>query len=401
MRRDRIWKAFLVLAWVGPVAADDSGTPKARLAEIEAAQKAASQKYSAELQKVEKTKEAQGPAIERFLSAVHKNVEAVLELARAHPNDPASFEALKFAIRTNRAGPGDGTARAMKLVLERKYFRAPTQGAYLPGLALSLFQYPDAERILRGVLEENPSRPDRAEACYWLAHHLHEQARMARKFREKPDEMKNYEKYTAAQPIAQFVREHDPDALEQASVAMFERVAAEFGDVTRSHDPRPLGAIARGELFSRRNLQIGKVAPDIEGTDHEGKPFKLSDYRGKVVVLSFSGNWCGPCRGMYPQDRALVASLKDKPFALLSVNTDEDSAALKKSIESGEITWRCWCDGGTDGPITTRWGVVSFPTIFVLDRAGAIRFKDVRGDELDRAVATLMKESPPGRTGAN
>jgi hypothetical protein len=96
-----------------------------------------------------------------------------------------------------------------------------------------------------------------------------------------------------------------------------------------------------------------------------------------------------------------VASLKDKPFALVSVNTDKDSDTLKKSIESGEITWRCWWDGGTDGPITTRWGVVSFPTIFVLDRAGAIRFKDVRGDELDRAVAALLRELPTGRTGAN
>jgi peroxiredoxin len=213
--------------------------------------------------------------------------------------------------------------------------------------------------------------------------------------------MKNYEKYSAAQPIAQFVREHDPDALEQASDAMFERVATEFGDVTRSDDTRPLGAIARGELFSRRNLKIGSTVPDIEGTDHEGKPFKLSDYRGKVVVLSFSGNWCGPCRGMYPQDRALVASLKDKPFALVSVNTDKDSDTLKKSIESAEITWRCWCDGGTDGPITTRWGVTYFPTIFVLDPSGTIRFKDVRGDELDRAVATLMKELPPRTAGAN
>ena len=129
--------------------------------------------------------------------------------------------------------------------------------------------------------------------------------------------------------------------------------------------------------------------------DHEGKGFTLRDYRGKVVVLSFSGNWCGPCRAMYPQDRALVANLKDKPFALVSVNTDKDSATLQQSISSGEITWRCWCDGGTDGPITTRWGVVSFPSIFVLDAAGVIRFLNVRGDELDHAVATLLAEIKP------
>ena len=107
-------------------------------------------------------------------------------------------------------------------------------------------------------------------------------------------------------------------------------------------------------------------------------------------MLTFSGNWCGPCVGMYPQERALVAKLKDKPFAMVSVNTDEEVETLKKSIASGEITWRCWWDGGTDGPITTRWGITSFPSIFVLDRRGVIRFKDLRGDDLDKAVSGLL-----------
>ncbi len=376
-------------------AADDARTPRERLAEIEAAQKAASAQYSEALQKVERTTEAQASHTERFLAEVHKNVAAALELARSSPSDPAAFEALKFAIRTNRAGPGDGSARAMKMILERKHFRDSDQRGYLAPVALTLRQYPDAEKILRGVLDENPSRKNRADACYLLAHHLDQQARLVRKLRAKPDEMKDHERYTAAQPIAQFVSEKDPEALERAFEALLERVVAEFGDETREGDSRTLATVAGGELFARRNLAVGKVGPDIEGADHEGTRFKLSDYRGKVVVLSFSGNWCGPCRGMYPQDRALVASLHDKPFALVSVNTDKDSATLKKSIESGEITWRCWCDGGTDGPITTRWGVISFPSIFVLDAAGVIRFKDVRGEELDRAVASLLAEIKP------
>jgi peroxiredoxin len=213
--------------------------------------------------------------------------------------------------------------------------------------------------------------------------------------------MKDYEKYLAAQPIAQFVSSHDPDALDKACEALLERVVAEFGDVKTGEEPRALGLIASGELFSRRNLQVGSPAPEIEGTDHEGRNFKLSDFRGKVVVLTFSGNWCGPCRGMYPQERLLVANLKDKAFALVSVNTDKDAKTVRHSIASGEITWRCWCDGGTDGPITTRWGIVSFPSIFVLDYSGVIRFKDVRGDDLDRAVMTLLGEIKPGTASAN
>ena len=116
-----------------------------------------------------------------------------------------------------------------------------------------------------------------------------------------------------------------------------------------------------------------------------------SEYRGKVVVLTFSGSWCGPCVGMYPHERELVTRLKGKPFALLSVSTDETVDTLKKAIRDATITWRCWYDGGVDGPITRRWGIESFPSIFVLDKAGTIRFKDVRGPDLDRAVDSLLE----------
>jgi thiol-disulfide isomerase/thioredoxin len=134
-------------------------------------------------------------------------------------------------------------------------------------------------------------------------------------------------------------------------------------------------------------------SPDITGTDADGINFKLSDYRGKVVVLTFSGNWCGPCRAMYPDERDLVKRLKDQPFAIVSVNTDGERSTLQKSIKAGEITWRCWWDG-PKGPICERWNILSYPTVYVLDRDGVIRFKDVRDTRMDRAVMTLLEESP-------
>ena len=95
---------------------------------------------------------------------------------------------------------------------------------------------------------------------------------------------------------------------------------------------------------------------------------------------------------MYPHERSLVARMKDKPFALLGVNSDSKER-LKEAIEREKITWRSWWDGGnTRGPIATKWNVKGWPTIYVLDAKGVIRYKGVRGKKMDEAVDTLLAE---------
>ena len=83
--------------------------------------------------------------------------------------------------------------------------------------------------------------------------------------------------------------EGPPDAKEKAE-AYLESVLANHRDL-KLDDGSTLGENAKRVLFALRNLGIGKVAPDIEGVDIDGVPFKLSDYRGKVVVLDFWGHW--------------------------------------------------------------------------------------------------------------
>src|SRR5947208_6619327 len=98
---------------------------------------------------------------------------------------------------------------------------------------------------------------------------------------------------------------------------------------------------------------------------------------------------------MYPHERSLVKRLAGQSFALLGINSDQDREALKKVLEKEEITWRSWFDGGsTGGPIATQWNVHGWPTTYVLDHEGVIRFKNVRGEAMDKAVDTLMKELP-------
>ena len=96
---------------------------------------------------------------------------------------------------------------------------------------------------------------------------------------------------------------------------------------------------------------------------------------------------------MYPHERSLVKRLEGKPFALLGINSDRDRAALKHLLESEKITWRNWWDGGsTEGPIASRWAVLAWPSIYVLDHQGVIRFRDVEDKDLDAAVDSLLEE---------
>lgn len=99
---------------------------------------------------------------------------------------------------------------------------------------------------------------------------------------------------------------------------------------------------------------------------------------------------------MYPDERSLVKKMEGKPFILLGINSDP-LAHLKATIEKEHMTWPSWSDGSTDGPISSKWNVHSWPTTYVLDAKGVIRFKDLRGPALDEAVDKLVKEVEPAK----
>src|SRR5262249_34758607 len=100
---------------------------------------------------------------------------------------------------------------------------------------------------------------------------------------------------------------------------------------------------------------------------------------------------------MYPHERSLVKRLADKPFALIGVNSDQDRAKLKEVLMQENITWRSfWNGGSTNGPISTKWNVHGWPTLYVLDHKGVIRHKWLGspGERvLDEAIDKLVKEA--------
>ena len=96
---------------------------------------------------------------------------------------------------------------------------------------------------------------------------------------------------------------------------------------------------------------------------------------------------------MYPHERSLVKQLADKPFALIGVNSDSDLEKIRETVKEKNITWRSfWNGGSTSGPISTEWRVRGWPTIYLIDGEGKIRYKGVRGDALDNAITELLGE---------
>ncbi len=95
---------------------------------------------------------------------------------------------------------------------------------------------------------------------------------------------------------------------------------------------------------------------------------------------------------MYPHERSLVKQLADKPFALIGVNSDSNLEKTREVVKEKNLTWRSFQNIQNYGKISDNWGITGWPTIFVLDEEGRIRYINVRGPAMDRAVETLLGE---------
>jgi hypothetical protein len=101
---------------------------------------------------------------------------------------------------------------------------------------------------------------------------------------------------------------------------------------------------------------------------------------------------------MIPHERSLVDEMKDKPFALIGINSDTCLDDVHAQAKEMGVTWRSlWCgDRGMYGAIPTRWNVTVWPTIYVLDQKGVIRYRNVRGEKMTESVKALLAEGAGG-----
>ena len=163
---------------------------------------------------------------------------------------------------------------------------------------------------------------------------------------------------------------------------LFSRVIRDFPKFNQAHN-------AKRELEELRRMAIGNPAPPMEGTDLDGNPLSLSDYRGKVVVVYFWGRYYDNA----DDHHQLLTAMAGKPFALVGVNDDEKPATARATLEKHKITWPSLWDGVYwKGPIHSNWYVRKWPSTYILDQNGIIRYRDLRWfADLEKAVTSLLQ----------
>jgi hypothetical protein len=215
-----------------------------------------------------------------------------LDLAEKNPHEPWTLEALTHVITMEywldnySSHPGWGKdsrqARAIAIVL-RDHVRSDKLGETCKRVNFGFRK--ECETFLRTVLDENPHRDVQGQACLYLAQFLNGRLNRLDLLKDQPDLSRRYEGLYGLDYLDNLRRQDRAKAVAQIE-AVFEQAAEKYGDVKLPFGGT-VGDNATMELFAIRHLAVGKQAADIEGPDQNGLRFKLSEYRGKVVLLYF------------------------------------------------------------------------------------------------------------------
>lgn len=164
------------------------------------------------------------------------------------------------------------------------------------------------------------------------------------------------------------------------------KLAREFADTKAAKAAAEHGVATVG-------VKVGQLAPDFDAVDADGAAFKLSEYRGKVVLLDFWGFWCGPCVQQLPHVREITDRFAEEPFATIGVNTDTDVKGFSAKAKARDIRWRNALTGGSNNAISRRYQVAGYPTVLVIDHEGVIRRRYLGPPphgELEKAIRELI-----------
>jgi hypothetical protein len=213
-----------------------------------------------------------------------------VELAEKYPNDPIALDALFQAVWQVNGTPwpvemiGEDTARPRAFeILQRDYVRSDKLGPLCERISYGYCK--EYEPFLRAVMAANPNKSIQATACLSLGSFLNNRAHKVNLCRARPEFAREFADLYGKEYLAALLRQDRGKVVREAE-AVFRQAAEKYGEV-KLPGGNTVAEQADVEISALRNLSVGKQAPEIDGVDQDGRQFKLSDYRGKVVLLDF------------------------------------------------------------------------------------------------------------------
>lgn len=368
--------------------ADDKPSPAAaKLADLKKSYEDAQKKYVGELRE-------KGGALQKELSEaksdeekkeINKKIKALnsgadsplpayslkfLALAQENAKDPVAMDALQEGLRAS-GGPFVKNSTWPKIMEEirTKHVTDPKMRGIVRQVSRTFDD--DTVKLLQDVAAKHPDRKTQAYAYKGLAAGKDNAANAAQGIQNNKDLRDEIEERLGKEFVTKLLANADTNRKE-------------------AEETRKLLKDRYADVFP--DLSIGKPAPEVVSKNIEGKEVRLSDLKGKVVVLDIWATWCPPCRAMIPHEREMVEKLKDKPFVLVSISADDKQKTLTDFLVDNKMPWTHWYNG-PEGGIVEDWEVNHYPTIYVIDAKGVIRYKEIRGEKLEDAVNELLKEA--------
>ena len=228
----------------------------------------------------------------------YKIGQKFLELAEKYPDHPVALDSLIKAVWQGNdqlypvALVGKESARVRGFdLLQRDHVRSDKLGLLCEHISYGYAE--EYEVFLRTVLKTNLHKEVQAQACLGLARFLKNRLQRLDLIKDGAERAKQFEELFGKGYLDKLQQQDQAKVIKEVEI-LFEQAAEKYGDmrirgmgVQDGAIESTVGEKAKSALFEIRHLSIGKAAPDIDGQDQDGKAFKLSDYRGKVVLLDF------------------------------------------------------------------------------------------------------------------